>query len=171
MRTTTRLFATLAIAGLATSLSACQPKPGEYRIYKITYLPDVLQADCGVDVDIRDSTTFFASETFAIFATDADDYFLEYGSSVIIGERDGKEFAFQGTSIDVEDIIDGTTVTTTNDVKVDMTMNGRQIDGTATVFASSVCSGNCDMFDNTQCTTVRKFFGTEIKDVELEHPI
>lgn len=171
MRTTSRLLASLAVAGLASSLSACYAKPGDYKIYKITFLPEVQQADCNVEIDIRDSTTFFGAATFAMFATDGDDFFIEYEGQVITGSRDGKEFAFEGVSVNVDDPIDGTTVTVTNSLNVDLTLNGREITGTATGFASTVCSGNCDGIPVGQCTTVRDFFGTEIKDVELEHPI
>lgn len=171
MSTTSRLFATLAIAGLASSLSACQPKPGEYRIYKVTQLPSVPQADCDIDIDLRDSTTFFGAATLAIFATEADDFFLEFGDSVVLGSRDGKEFKFEGISINVDDPIDGTTVTTTSQLTINLTMNGRQISGDVTTFDSTVCSGNCDGFDDVQCTVLGKFFGTELKDVDLERQI
>jgi hypothetical protein len=171
MRTTSRILATLAVAGLASSLSSCTPAPGQYRIYKVTSLPANPQADCGVEIDIRDSTTFFGAATIAIFATDADDFFLEYGDKVVTGSRDGKDYTFEGVSVQVDDPIDGTTITTTSQLVVKLTIDGRKINGEATSFDSVVCGGTCDAFENTQCTVVGNFFGTEIKDVELEHPI
>jgi hypothetical protein len=171
MRTTSRILATLAVAGLATSLSSCTPAPGQYRIYKVTSLPANPQADCGVEIDIRDSTTFFAAGTIAIFATDTDDFFIEYGDKVLTGSRDGKDYTFEGVSVQVDDPIDGTTITTTSQWVVNVTIEGRKINGTLTTFDSSVCGGTCDAFENTACTVVGDFFGAEIKDVELEHPI
>lgn len=171
MRTPSRILATLAVAGLASSLSSCTPAPGQYRIYKVTSLPARPQADCGYEIDLRDSTTFFSAATIAIFATDGDDFFIEYGDKVLTGSRDGKDYTFEGVSVQVDDPIDGTTITTTSQWVVDLTIDGRKINGTLTTFDSSICSGTCDAFDNTQCTVVGDFFGTELKDVELEHQI
>lgn len=116
-------------------------------------------------------TTFFDAATIAIFATDTDDFFLEYGEDVVSGTRDGKTYSFEGMSVNVEDPVEGTTVTTTNQLTVELTINNREINGDVTTFTSSTCTGSCEAFEDTQCTVIGTFFGTEIKDVELEHAI
>ncbi|PCC72871.1 hypothetical protein SAMN02745121_01989 [Nannocystis exedens] len=166
-----RIFAAVAAAGLMATLSACQVKPGEYRIYKITALPTQMGADCGVDIDPRDSTTFFGASTIQIFATDADDYFLEYGEDVLIGSRSGTDYTFAGDEVAVEDPIDGTTVTTQHTLDVAISIKGYKITGEFVDFTSTTCGGNCDGIPTTQCTITGSFFGTEIKDVELERGV
>ncbi|MDC0716879.1 hypothetical protein [Nannocystis bainbridge] len=166
-----RIFAAVAAVGLSASLSACSVKPGEYRIYKITALPQQMGADCGTNPDPRDSTTFFGASTIQIFATDPDDYFLEYGTDVIIGSRSGTDYTFEGDEVLVEDPIDGTTVTTTRSLDVAISIKGYKITADYVSFTSTVCGGNCDGFENAQCTVTGSFFGAELKDVELERPV
>jgi hypothetical protein len=153
------------------SLSACQVKPGEYRIYKITSLPPVTGADCGADIDPRDYTTFFGAQTIQVFATDADDFFLEYGDAVITGTRSGTDYSFRGELVDVMDPDDDTTVTTTKTLDIALSIKGYKLTGEFVEFNSTVCGGNCDAFNNTQCTISGSFIGAELKDAELERPI
>jgi hypothetical protein len=166
-----RIFAAVAAAGLMASLSACQVKPGEYRIYKITALPAQMGADCGVNPDPRDSSTFFGAQTIQIFATDADDYFLEYGDNVLIGSRSGTDYTFEGDAIQVDDPVDGTTVTTTHTLDIAISIKGYKITGDFIDFNSTTCGGNCDGIPTTQCTITGSFFGSELKDVELERGV
>lgn len=170
---TTVRSALLATAFAGLSLTACQVTPGQYRVYKITELPAVPALDCGVDIDPRDSTKFFSAQTIAIFATEPDDYFLEYGTDVILGTRSGKDYSFFADSVNAEDQgQDGeTTITTIRSVKVDLTINGHQINGDYVLFESTTCSGVCDNIEPTACTINGRFFGSEIKDIELERAI
>lgn len=174
-KTSSRILAAVATAGLAASLSACQVKPGEYRIYKITQLPVVESPDCPGDPDPRDTTTFFGASTFSIFATDPDSYFLEFdpgtGAVVITGSRDAGDYHFIGDSTTVEDQGDVATITSVVDLDVNLTIKGYQITGTAVTFTSTTCNGECGNFENQTCTRTADFFGTEIKDVELEHGV
>jgi hypothetical protein len=166
-----RIFAAVTAAGLVASLGACQVKPGEYRVYKVTYVGKVAQADCNIDVDPLDRNTFFTAESFYLFASDPDNYFLEYNGTTMLGERSGKDYSFYGETIDGNDDIDGIVTTSTHTVKVNLTLTGYQVVGDVTDFLSNVCSGNCDGVPTGQCTTTWEFQGTEIKDVELEHGV
>lgn len=166
-----RFFAAVTAAGLVASLSACQVKPGEYRIYKITYLPASFGADCGIYPDPRDFTTFFGTETLSVFAVDGDDFFLEYGTDVVNGERSGTGYTFAGDEVIVEDPLDGTTVTATRTLDVQLDIKGYKLTGEFVSFSSQICGGNCDGYNNTQCTITGSFVGTEIKDIELERAI
>lgn len=171
MRNPSRIFSAVAALGLVASLSACQVKPGEYRIYKITFLPSVEGADCGTNPDLRDSTTFFAASTIQIFATDADDFFLEYGEDVLIGSRAGTDYTFEGDSVQVDDPGDNTTTTTTKSLDVAISIKGHKITGDFVLFNAQSCGGDCDAFPSYQCTVTGSFFGSEIKDVELERGV
>lgn len=171
-----RIFAAVAAAGLMASLSACQVKPGDYRIYKITNLPTIESADCPGDPDIRDVSTFYGASSFAIFATDPETYFLEFdpgigATTLLEGTRDGGDYTFLGDSTSVEDLSDTAIVTDVVDVDVNLTIKGHQISGTVTTFTSTTCNGDCGMFENTTCTRTTEFIGSEIKDVELERPV
>lgn len=171
MRNPSRIFSAVAALGLMASLSACQVKPGEYRIYKITFLPAQMGADCGTNPDLRDSTTFFAADTIQIFATDADDYFIEYGEAVLIGSRSGTDYTFEGDSVQVDDPGENTTTTDTHSLDLAISIKGHKITGDFVDFTARSCGGDCDAFPSFQCTVTGSFFGTEIKDVELERGV
>lgn len=171
MRNPSRIFSAVAALGLVASLSACQVKPGEYRIYKIAFLPSQEGADCGTNPDLRDSTTFFTASTIQIFATDADDFFLEYGEAVLIGSRSGTDYTFEGDEVIVEDPGDNTTTTDTHSLDLAISIKGNKITGDFVDFVSRSCGGDCDAFPSFQCTVTGSFFGTEIKDVELERGV
>ncbi|HEY8379282.1 MAG TPA: hypothetical protein VIK91_22465 [Nannocystis sp.] len=163
-----RTLAAVATAGLMASLSACQVKPGEYRIFKITYLDPVFGPDCG-PIDLRDKSTFHHAETVAIFATDPETYYLEFRDDVLLGTRDGSEYSFLGESIEVEG--DTTLVTALRTLQVDFTLKGRKVTGNYRHFEATQCAGNCDGVPVGQCTITAEFYGTEIKDVELERDV
>ncbi|MCY0993891.1 hypothetical protein OV203_42525 [Nannocystis sp. ILAH1] len=171
MRNPSRIFSAVAALGFMASLSACQVKPGEYRIYKITSLPVQEGADCGTNPDLRDSTTFFTAGTLQIFATDADDFFLEYGEDVLIGSRSGTDYTFEGDDVQVDDPGENTTTTTTRSLDVAISIKGYKITGDFVLFTSQSCGGDCDGFPSYQCTVTGSFFGAEIKDVELERGV
>lgn len=175
MRNPSRILAAVAAAGLMAPLSACQVKPGEYRVYKIAMLPATLGADCGVDVDPRDYTTFFGAGTIQLFATDADDYFLEWSdgtnTAVVVGTRSGTDYTFAGDEVIVEDPSDDTTINETRTLDIVLSIQGYKISGDFVSFTSSICGGDCDAFTNTQCTITGSFVGSEIKDVEFERGV
>jgi hypothetical protein len=170
-----RLLAALSLAGIAaTSLSACQVQPGDYRVFRITQLPPAYGADCPDQIvpDARDTTTFFNASTVAMFAVDADSYFIEFGGDgAMTGTRDGSSYNFAGETVNVEDVNDTTSTTTQNSTAVSLTIKGKEISGDFTYVTTFTCDGNCMGIDNTTCTVSGKFFGSEINGVELEYPV
>lgn len=167
-----RLLAALTLAGLgATSLSACQPAPGDYRVYRVSSLAPIVGIDCENQPDLRDTSTFFNVGSIALFASDADSYFLEFGADAITGSRSGADYTFEGVTVNVEDVADIATTTTTRDLAVSLTIKGREITGTVTEVNTFVCNGTCTGINNSSCTLTTNFFGSEVKDVELEHGI
>lgn len=168
-----RIFAAVAAAGLMASLGACQVKPGEYVIYRISNYPGVETPDCPGDPDIRDSSTFYGSGSFVVWASDPDTYHLEVdlgnGAVLLEGTRDGGDYTFLGDSVQVEG--DTTVITNVVDVDVNFTIKGYGVTGKVTTFTSTTCSGDCMGFEPQSCTRTNEFVGTEVKDAELEHPI
>jgi hypothetical protein len=151
--------------------------PGQYRIYRVAQSKTVSSPGCYPDgipeSEAQDTTTFRTGATFAIFAADTKVYFLDMGSGegamTIEGERDGRDYSFSGTDVDVEPSSDNT-ITTTLTVTVDATIKGKKITGTSVTDTRSTCTGqNCP--NGTMCTTTTDFEGSEMKDVELEHPV
>ena len=167
-----RLFAALTIAGVAAStLSACAVQPGDYRIFRVSALAPIIGADCQAQPDARDTSTFFGASTIALFASDADSYFLENGMDVLTGTRDGADYSFEGQSVNVEDVADIATTTDTRTVQIALTIKGKEIAGTMVTVQTFTCSGDCMNIENTSCTTTINFFGSEVNGAELEHPI
>ncbi len=167
-----RLLAVAAIAGLgATTLSACQVYPGDYRVYRVTSLAPTVGIDCENQPDLRDTSTFFGVATIAMFASDSDSYFLELGADVLTGTRDGGVYSYEGVSVNVDDLGMVATTTTTRTLDVQVTLKNKEIVGTATEVNTVTCTGDCMGFTNTSCTLTTNFFGSEVNGAELEHPI
>lgn len=145
--------------------------PGQYRIYRVANSTTVFSPSCGApsDSEAQDTSTFRTGVTFAIFAADTKVYFMEFGEVVLEGDREGSDYAFSGTDVDVEPSSDNT-VTTTHTVSVDVTIKGKKISGTATDDLRVTCMGN-NCPEGSMCTATTDFEGSEIKDVELQHPV
>ncbi|MCA9709870.1 MAG: hypothetical protein KDK70_28785 [Myxococcales bacterium] len=168
----------LGLVGLSALLGACQIQPGEYRVYRIANEDSEQSNGCfpstpGPDVT-GDSTTVRVGQTFGIFAADPDTYFLDFEALSLAGVRDGKDYAFNGETVDV--MVFGpnndSTQTVTSILDVDLTISGRQLEGTSVLEVTSECVGmSCPTPANTVCTTTTSFQGSEVKDVELEHSI
>ena len=161
--------------GLCTLLASCQVKPGEYRVYRVANEETMESNGCypsppGQDIT-GDSTTVRAGQTFAIYAADADTYFLDFEMISLVGIRDANEYSFHGETVDVSTQA-GPTVTTTTIADVDVTIEGKTISGVSTVEITTNCSGmGCPDPANSVCTRTTEFQGSELKDVELQHGI
>src|SRR5688572_17732691 len=85
---------------LAATTAGCQVKPGEYRIYRLAL--NQISQDCNpapeVDLDHTASETYFDLGLIAIYASDADTYFLENGAAALLGSRDGTGYTFTGNT-------------------------------------------------------------------------
>ena len=167
----------MAALGLTTLVaSSCQVKPGEYRIYRVANEDTVESTGCypsppGPEIT-GDSTTVRAGQTFAIFAADADTYFLDFDMLSLVGTRDGADYSFNGETVDVE-LLGDSTLTTTSILDIDVNITGRKVTGTSVLEVTNSCTGgmNCPMPAMTVCTTTTEFQGSEIKGVELEHGV
>lgn len=176
MTTRTRTLSALGVLGLALGLGACQPRPGDYRVYRVASLPDQLELDCfegEVDPNYaQDGTSFFSAASVAVFATDKDTYFVEFGGNTLTGTRSGKDYAFTGEDVDVE-VMGELTVTQSTSLELALEISGREIYGEYTVVERNTCSGDgCDALGGDyRCTRRGSFFGAEVKDVDLEYSV
>lgn len=172
----------LGLVGFAALLASCQIKPGEYRVYRVANEDTVESTGC-YPIDpgpaiTGDSTTVRVGQTFGIYAADEETYFLDFEMASLAGTRDGKDYSFNGETVDVEILVDPTnqmesTVTSTSILDVDVTIEGKKISGTSVLEVTVNCSGGTSCPDpaNTVCTRTTTFQGSEVKDVELEHGV
>jgi hypothetical protein len=174
---------------LAATTAGCQVKPGEYRIYRLAL--NQISQDCNpapeVDLDHTGSETFFDLGLVAIYASDADTYFLETGAVALLGSRDGTGYTFTGNDTQTdnwktdEGYSRNFTVVATTDVIVDLTLKGKGLTGTATTSQSVTCSGStedCQLAPGPNgnaapfsCVTKAEYFGSEVSDVDIEYVI
>ncbi|EDM75850.1 hypothetical protein PPSIR1_33576 [Plesiocystis pacifica SIR-1] len=169
----------LILAAPLFALAGCSIQPGDYIVFRVAFDAPENQSDClnGNDPNpntVDDSTDLTTASSIAIFAFD-DDYFLEYGEGLSLqGVRDGSDYSFDGTTVDVEVLNpdDDTYTTNTVDIEVDLIINGKNINGIATTRTTNTCTGaSCPEDYDTTCTSTQRFRGSEIKDADLERPV
>lgn len=167
----------LTILALSTALSACAVQPGEYAIIRIADATPEQSISCYPNMIIppdeaEDSTDFRTGGSVALFAADAETYFLETGLGSIEGSRDGKDYTFVGTDVDVNYIFNPDSSldekqTNTTESRVTMTIEGRNVAGRRVLTLS--CAGYACPY--VSCVETTEFVGTVVRGVDLEHPI
>ncbi|HTJ81315.1 MAG TPA: hypothetical protein VL400_06310 [Polyangiaceae bacterium] len=161
---------TLGLAGLLVvgGAAACGGfGAGDYEVFRISSPEAKLSGDCQNDPDT--TSTFYNGATFILYATsgDSDDvYYLDIGTTVLTGATTDDGYSFSGKSTNVQDA-GGATITTTTTVTVALTVDGNQCSGTATTVQQSACSGNCDFFDPSKCTSTSTFTGVLLEDTSV----
>lgn len=170
---------------LAATTVGCQVKPGEYRVYRLTYDPVVTRNCSPAEMPNMDHTSMsdlFGTGLIAIYATDADTYFLESGSTASLGTRDGSVYSFHNESTQVDNwkTVEGYSrnFTATKVVETDATLElkGKGLSGTVVFFEEQACGGStmdCQIANAVpySCTTESKVYGTEVDDVDIEYVI
>jgi hypothetical protein len=162
------LIATASLLALGLSCIV----PGKYRIYRVANSKTASSPGCypdGIPEDVaQDTTTFKTGQTFAVYAAGSGTFFLEMvyvGDGefyTIEGTRSGREYTFEGTTVDVQPSSEPP-VTVTETFTVDLMIKGRKVEGTFTYDRRST--------DGEMCTRTTDFVGAEVKDVDLEHPV
>ncbi|NVB39514.1 hypothetical protein G6O69_16855 [Pseudenhygromyxa sp. WMMC2535] len=175
-------FRSLVLAAPLFACMSCAIQPGDYVIYRVAFSESEAGADCGEPSDdvIDDESDFTTPTSMAIFAFD-DVYFLEFGDdgmggvTALEGTRSGSTYNFSGTSIDVTVINpdDDSKTTAEYTVEVELAINGKNINGVATTYSSTTCSGDScpeDVYPYS-CTSASRFRGSEVNDADLERTI
>jgi hypothetical protein len=139
--------------------------PGQYRVYRVANSTTVYSPGCPDLPDLQDTTTFRSGQTFAIFAADTKVYFLDIGagegSVTVEGSREGRDYTFEGVDRNVDS--DGNA--TIHSLTVELSIKGRKVEGTSTTEDQVTAP------DPYLCIKETDFEGSEMKDVELEHPV
>ncbi len=157
-----------ALAGCATVA------PGDYNVYRIGFAESSSSAECfgefGEDPNSElDETNFLGSAAFAVYRV-ADVYYLDFGSQAISGTKDGSEFRFTGETVDI-DFFGGDSENRIEDreeLTITFTVSGASIIGRQVSESTTTCTGaDCDDSQNRSCTGTADFFGSEVKDVDL----
>lgn len=147
---------------------------GDYNVYRIGFAESSSSADCfgefGEDPNTElDETNLLNSGAFALYRV-ADVYYLDQGNQALSGTKNGSEFRFNGETIDI-DFFGGDDENREEDAinaTITFTVSGKSIVGRQTVERTSTCTGpGCDDSLNSSCTTTSDFFGSEVKDVDL----
>jgi hypothetical protein len=167
---------------LAATTLGCQVKPGEYRIYRLAFNP--ISSECSpaeaTNPDHTYENNLFGTGLVAIYAADADTYFLENGMSALLGARDGSDYTFTAneTTIDNWKTTEGYsrnfTATLTRDSTVNLTLKGKGLNGVFEIVEDQQCGGStmdCQIANAVpkHCEYVTEVFGTEVDDVDIEY--
>lgn len=121
-----------------------------------------------------DTDTTLASVTWVMTTDASGNYFLDLGGSTLQGTETDNGLSFRATRVDVEFDMDDpsqTKRTSTIDVKVDITIDGKSIGGTGVTTSSFTCSGTTCTTAIPTCTVTQAFSGTEVDDVELQYSV
>lgn len=167
----------LSVLALSTALCACTVAPGDYVIIRLASATPEQSTSCYPNMVIpegeaEDSTNFRTGGSIAVYAVDAETVYLEYDVLSIEGTRDGKDYAFSGTDVDVEYIFNPMSnanekQTSTTETRVSMTIDGSNVTGRNVTTAS--CNGYACPY--VSCVTTTEFVGSVIRGVDLEHAI
>lgn len=168
---------------LAATTAGCTVKPGEYRVYRLAINP-LVDNDCTsvdeLDPDHTGTENGFDDKLIAIYASDADTYFLEDGFKSILGEREKNSYTFRYNAtrndkwgMDEGFMVSFTSSRTTDEIW-DLELKGKGLSGTYNSTTVTNCSGSIDncqiaMFPADSCVTTWEVFGTEVDDVDIEY--
>jgi hypothetical protein len=170
---------------LTATTAGCQVKPGEYRIYRLAghEVSAVCTPADDPDTDHTVTATYFSPGLIAIYAADADTYFLEGpDGNALLGSRDGTGYTFTGnlTQVDNWKTADGFsrnfTATLTEDTVYDLELKGKGLTGTVTFTQVQQCGGSTDDCELANavafsCEYIGEVFGSEVNDVDIEYVI
>ncbi|MFT6232961.1 MAG: hypothetical protein ACJAZO_003479 [Myxococcota bacterium] len=143
-------------------------------MYRIGYAESSASADCfgefGEDPNLAlDETNILSPAAFAVYRV-ADVYYLDFGNRAISGTKDGNEFRFNGEDLNI-DFFGGSSENRLEDrdeLTITFTVNGASIIGREVIETSTTCTGaDCDPSQTLSCTETSNFFGSEVKDVDL----
>lgn len=167
--------------GVAPMLAGCGNalKPGDYRVYKMEFQSGSKSTGCfpvtGPDPNTKsDSDTTLASATWVMTTDASANYFLDIGGNTLQGKETDTGISFTATKVDVEFDMDDasqTKRTSTINVVIDVTIDGKSIGGTGVTTSSFVCSGTTCTTAIPTCTITQAFSGTEVDDVDLQYTV
>jgi hypothetical protein len=175
--TISRTASSLLVLLVMALAAGCSVQPGEYRVYRAAFEPERHDADCHTDpATDADTSSFFAVDTFVVFASDDDTYFLEFAGRGLTGTRDGDDYQFHGDELDVEIFPPDpkVRVTTTLVLDVALELSGEEAFGEYTRVDKRTCTGGSDcakLVGATTCTSHGTFYGTWVKGASIDYSL
>jgi len=164
------------LTALFGTLAACTTVGnGDYVVYRVALGDTNSSSDCfgedGEDIETRnDESSFLPSQSFALYRV-VDTYYMDFGEFVITGTKTGSQFDFSGDNVDRSyfGADDENEETDTDEINVTFTVSGASISGTYETVTSFTCDGpDCSEGSDFTCTGSSPFFGSEVRDVDLE---
>jgi len=100
--------ASVALLGTAATGCSTELTDGDYQVFRVAFDAEKADAGCYVDGEIppsikEDTSTLKSGGTFIMYLGEQEEVFLDTGSMVLSGEKDGPDaFEFDGVVVDVE---------------------------------------------------------------------
>jgi hypothetical protein len=178
-----KLKKTLQCAALvagAFAVMGCGISPGDYVIYRVS--PGVTDETSGCHHpetdpppnDASDSTTIRDSNTWIIYASINDAFYLDNGTITLEGVATDTGYQFTGKTVDVQyDLPDGTGSkrTTTDSVTIDVITDGDAISGTSVLKRTYGCAGTTCGEKIPSCQRSTDFVGMQVDEIQLNYDL
>jgi len=99
--------ASVGLLGATATGCSTELGDGDYQVFRVAFESEKADAGCYVDGEIpesirEDTTTLKSGGTFIMYVTEQGEVFLDTGSMVLLGEKDGTGYEFDGEVVDVE---------------------------------------------------------------------
>ncbi|HRI66887.1 MAG TPA: hypothetical protein PK156_21720 [Polyangium sp.] len=171
----------LVMAGVGLTVAGCGISPGDYFIYRVS--PGTTEEedtcfypDMGPPADKADDlTTIRKSETWIIYASVDNAFYLDNSQSTLEGVATDTGYQFRGKKVDIQfELPDGmgTKRTTTDTYTVDVTVDGDAISGKSTGKTTYGCNGpSCGTEPIPTCTRTTEFVGTHVDEIQLNYDL
>ncbi|MBK8262985.1 MAG: hypothetical protein IPK80_16810 [Nannocystis sp.] len=156
---------------ILTAALGCDVGAGKYTVIRLAVADSSLSDSCYFmnmpDPDVvDDDINVRAGSTIAIFPSDKESFWLEWGPVSIPGSKDGSAFSFAATDTDLT-VVGDSRRTEVTEHDVTMELKGGAVDGTYT--NTYTCSGEgCPI---SSCVTTTTFVGAVVRDVDVTHEL
>ena len=187
------LLTALTALAAANGCASDDLESGDYMVFRVAFSTATPDASCYVDGEIpqsiiEDTTSLRSGGTFIMYAGQAGELFLDTGSMVLEGEKDGPIYDFEGAVVDVEFPSGGGTIYDSDhdgiddyeDPFVDADLDGIEdgsdefvdvdLDGLDDRYEDDIVDANNDGLDDNivELTAGYKFKDTRKYDIEIE---
>ncbi len=169
----------LVMAGVGLTVAGCGISPGDYFIYRVSPGTTEEEDTCFYPNmnppanEASDLTTIRKSETWIIYASVDNAFYLDNGQTTLEGVATDSGYRFQGKKVDIQfELPDGmgTQRTTTDTFTVDVTVDGDAISGKHTWKTTYGCKGpTCAPEPIPSCARITEFVGSHVDEIQLNY--
>lgn len=170
----------VALVAGALGVTGCGISPGDYVIYRVSPGETTQNAGCFHPETTppanqgSDSTTVRKSETWIIYASINDAFYLDRGPNTFEGIATDTGYQFTAKDIDVQfEFSDGTGFkqTTTDAHTIDVITDGDAISGSASWKTTIRCAGTTCPAEVPTCSRTTNFVGTHVEEIQLNYDL